>query len=67
MKSLASKPSKRSPKGHVLGRHSFARISAIEGIRTTTGMDEDFRDFDRMGLSADERRKAIRRKYGSVR
>jgi hypothetical protein len=67
MKSSASKSSKRPIKGYVLGRDSFARISAIEGIRTTRSMDEDFRDFDRKGLSADERRKVIRRKYGRVR
>jgi hypothetical protein len=30
-------------------------------------MDADFREFERQGLSADQRRKVISRKYGKVR
>jgi hypothetical protein len=67
MREAASKSAKRSPKGYVIGRSRFAKISAVEGIRTTVAMDEDFREFERRGLSAEERRKAIGRKYGKVR
>jgi hypothetical protein len=67
MKFTLSKSSKRSTKGFVLGRARFAKISAVEGIRTTPAMEADFRDFERKGLSADERRKVIGRKYGKVR
>lgn len=67
MKSTVSKSAKRSPKGHIIGRSSFAKISAVEGIRTTATMDADFREFEKQGLTADERRKAISRKYGTVR
>lgn len=67
MKQSASRSPKRAAKGYVLGRALFAKISAIEGIRTTPAMEADFREFDRKGLSAEERRKAIGRKYGKVR
>lgn len=64
-------PAIRSPtrvaKGYVIGRSAFAKISAVEGIRTTAAMGADFREFIRKGLSAEERRKAISRKYGKSR
>jgi hypothetical protein len=67
MKHTASKSSKRAPKDFVLGRAHFAKISAVEGIHLTPEMEADFREFDRLGLSSEERRKAILRKYGRVR
>jgi hypothetical protein len=67
MRQTAPKPQKRPSKGYVIGRSAFAKISAVEGIRTTATMDADFREFERQGLSADERRKVISRKYGKVR
>jgi hypothetical protein len=41
--------------------------SAVEGVRTTAAMEEDFREFEKRGLSADQRRKVISRKYGKIR
>lgn len=67
MKTAPAKPTKRTAKGYVLGRAHFARISAVEGIRTTAAMETDFREFERKGLTAEERRKVIGRKYGKVR
>ena len=67
MRQTAPKAQKRPSKVYVIGRSGFAKISAIEGIRTTAIMDADFREFERQGLSADERRKVISRKYGKVR
>ncbi len=71
MRQTAPKTPKRAakapPKAYVIGRSGFARISAVEGIRLTETMDADFREFERQGLSADERRKVIGRKYGKVR
>ena len=61
------KPSKRPSKGYVLGRGNFAKISAVDGTHTTAGMDADFLEFEKKGLSADERRAVIRKKYGGVR
>jgi len=48
----------------VLGRARFAKISAVEGIHLTRDMQRDFEDFDKQGLSAEERRKRIAQKYG---
>ena len=43
----------------ILGRERFARISAVEGIALTEAMRADMERFDRQGLSAAERRRAI--------
>ena len=59
--------SKRSSSPFVLGRVGFAKISAVEGLKITAAMEADFREFDRRGLSAGERRAAIARKYGRDR
>jgi hypothetical protein len=67
MSLVATKSGKRARKGYTVGRFGFAKISAVEGIRTTAAMDEDFREFERRGLSAEERRKIIAKKYGKVR
>lgn len=53
-------------KRFTLGRHGFAKISAVEGIKLSPEMADDFREFDRQELSPSERRKAIRHKYGKV-
>lgn len=67
VKRAASKSSNRTSKGYVLGRARFAKISAIEGIRMTAAMEADFSEFERRGLSAEDRRKVIGKKYGKVR
>lgn len=58
---------KINAKGYIIGRHDFAKISEVEGVRITPAMEEDFREFDRKGLSAEKRRKAIAGKYGKTR
>lgn len=58
-----SKSQNPSSKNFVIGRHGFAKISAVEGVKLTREMREDLREFDRKGLSAEERRSAITRKY----
>jgi len=62
-----NKQPKRNAKGYTIGRAGFAKISAVEGIRLTPAMTADFREFERKGLSPEERRKAIARKYGKAR
>lgn len=42
-----------------LGRARFAQISAVEGVALTPEMREMMDRFDREGLSAAERRRAI--------
>ena len=61
-----TKTSKRAT-GYILGRHSFAKISAVEGIRASSQMAKDFGDFDRKALSPKERREALAGKYGVKR
>lgn len=48
----------------IIGRNGFAKIGAVEGIAPSRSLDKDFREFDRQGLSAAERRRALARKYG---
>jgi hypothetical protein len=67
MRGSGVKPTKRMAKGYVIGRRAFARISAVERVHLTAGMEDDFREFERQGLSAVERRKVIGRKYGKRR
>ena len=59
-----TKALEKPAKGYVLGRARFAKISAVEGIRLTPEIQQDLLDFDKLGLSAVERRKRIARKYG---
>jgi hypothetical protein len=53
-------------KTYTLGRKGFAKISAIEGIKLSPEMADNFREFDRQQLTASERRAAIRHKYGKA-
>jgi hypothetical protein len=61
----AIKTSKRRPTSTVtIGRRGFAKISAVEGIKLSPEAEQDFREFDRLGLSPAARRQALLRKYG---
>src|SRR6185295_16068979 len=42
-----------------LTREEFAKISEVEGLRLSDPMKQAFADFDRRGLSPEERRQAI--------
>jgi hypothetical protein len=53
----------RTPSGLIIGRERFAKISAVEGIELTATMKRRAADFDRRGLSGEERRRAIVRAY----
>ena len=62
------RPSTSTPsRGFVLGRERFARISAVEGITLTDEMRATLERFDREGLSADERRRAILARFSTKR
>jgi hypothetical protein len=58
---------KRSPQGYTIGRQAFAKISAVDGLRTSSRVEDDFRSFEKRGLPASERRKRLVRKYGTAR
>jgi hypothetical protein len=47
----------------IIGQEQFAKISAVEGIVMTRQMRSRLAEFDRQGLSAEERRRAIIRAY----
>ena len=49
--------------GTRIGRQAFAAISAVEGIRLTPEMKQRAAEFDRKGMSAEERRRAIIRAH----
>jgi len=49
--------------GTVLGRGWFETISAVEGIKLSPRAKKRLADFDRLGLSHEERRRAIVRTY----
>jgi hypothetical protein len=49
-----------------LGRERFAKISAVESIELTPSMKQRAAEFERHGLSAEERRRAIVRAHRKV-
>lgn len=58
----------REPRaGFTLGRQSFAKISAVEGIHLSADMEKRFQDFDRQGTPASERREVIARTFAKRR
>jgi hypothetical protein len=64
MKKRGSPPKqRRAAKRPTLGRDRFAKISEVEGIALTPDMTRRLAEFERMGLSAGERRRAIVRAY----
>ncbi|MEP0709069.1 MAG: hypothetical protein ABJL17_05835 [Parvibaculum sp.] len=54
---------KRPSKRFTLGRQAFVKISEIEGFKMSPTMEAEFQEFDKKGLSAEERRRAIARKF----
>jgi hypothetical protein len=63
MKKQRSQSNPRGSKSMTLGRDRFAKISAVEGIVLTPRMKRRVAEFDRLGLSAEERRRSIIRAY----
>jgi hypothetical protein len=65
MKKRSSPNRKRNAAGvgGILGRDRFARIAAVEGIELTPAMKRRAAEFDRRGLSGEERRRSIIRLY----
>lgn len=65
MKKPTSKKIARSAKTgrFIIGHERFAKISAVEGIVLTKQMRSRQTEFDRQGVSAEERRRTIIRAY----
>jgi hypothetical protein len=51
-------------KGLTLGRKSFEKIIAVEGLHLSPEMKGTFRTLDKSGASAAVRRQTIVKKYG---
>jgi hypothetical protein len=54
---------KTAGKTVTLGLAGFTKISAIEGVRLSADSLRMFEEFDRKGLNAEQRRKAIAAKH----
>jgi len=65
--SKASQPVRSRAATFTLGRARFAQISAVEGVVLTPEMREMMNQFDREGLSAAERRRAILSRFAPSR
>ena len=63
MKKVSSQSQEESRQGYTIGRHAFAKISAVEGISLTEELRKDFQLFEQKSLSHKDRRQAITRKY----
>jgi hypothetical protein len=59
----APQQSQETSQGYTIGRHAFAKISAVEGISLTEELRKDFQSFEQKSLSHKDRRQAIARKY----
>ncbi|MGO9848548.1 MAG: hypothetical protein ACLPKT_18740 [Methylocella sp.] len=62
-RSSRKKVSRKSKLDVVIGARRFAKISAVEGIMLTGEMRTRSAEFDRKGMSAEERRRSILRAY----
>lgn len=56
-------PARSARRRPILGLHAFKKISAVEGVRLSPESERMFAEFDRQGLSAEERRLAIIEKH----
>lgn len=64
---VKSKAPRRTSGAFILGRRSFGKISEVEGIKPSRELDEEFKEFDRNGVPAAERRRLLSRKYAPKR
>ena len=62
-KKAPSKVVRGRQSGPVIGRQRFEKISAVEGIILNERMTARIAEFERRGISADERRSTIIRAY----
>lgn len=63
---MRSKTSQKKPAhGLVLGRRAAAKLNAVEGISLSREARRAFAEFDRLGLSAEERRRRLMKQFGT--
>jgi hypothetical protein len=56
-------PAEPTARGVTLGRATWRKICAVEGIVPNKETERMFEEFDRLGLSAEERRRRIIAKH----
>jgi hypothetical protein len=56
---LPPNQSRRDDGDFTIGREGFAKISEVEGLKLTAEMKRRITEFDRKGLTSDERIRAI--------
>jgi hypothetical protein len=62
-RSTPKRAGRKQKTGVVIGARRFAKISAVEGIVLTREMRTRAAEFDRKGMSAEERRRSIVQAY----
>ncbi|MFL5080151.1 MAG: hypothetical protein ACJ8DU_09460 [Microvirga sp.] len=67
MANIPKTKSGRARESFTIGREGFAKTNAVEGVRLSDDMKQMFREFDSKGLSPEERRHEIVRRYGKKR
>jgi len=58
-----NRTSKTTSRSFTIGLAGFAKISAVEGVSLSTESRRMFAEFERKGMSAQQRRKAIVAKH----
>jgi len=61
---IQHKRTRRRQSGFAIGRDAMEKISAVEGIVFPDEMKRQFDEFDRLGLTDEERIEAIKKQYG---
>lgn len=56
---------RKTAKGLTLGTAAAAKLNAVEGISVSPKIQRAFAEFDRLGLSADQRRRRLLKQFGA--
>jgi hypothetical protein len=65
MKANTKETRKRPARGLTLGRAAAAKLNAVEGIVLSHETQGAFAEFDRLGLSFEQRRHRLRKQFGA--
>jgi len=62
---IRHKRTRRQQSGFTIGRAAMEKISAVDGIVFPDEMKREFDEYDRLGLTDEERIQAIKKQYGA--
>jgi hypothetical protein len=60
-----TKTTAKATKGLILGRAVAEKLNAVEGIALTPEIHRAFAEFDRLGLTAEQRRRRLMKQFGT--